>query len=430
MLDTHHFPNPPYCAPRSVVKRKQIHGAYAFSIILLSLVCLLIPTSSSLAGRSLNHIRLGVHEKFYRIVFNFSFSPKMIFMGTNHNNEVIFFLKEKQKISGIQKALNLRPPSFHALFSHISLRPYRGGYRLIMTVKAGLRLKTHFLLKNFYTGQFLYVFDFDKSTFSGKVPTPQIKVKHVPKSLHPHPLPCIKPRHPIVVIDPGHGGKDPGTVSLRGKYEKDLTLDAALRLKAHLEKKGICLVHLTRNKDIHLSLRKRFAIARDLSADLFISLHADSNPNKALKGVSIYTLSNQASDKEAERVAKKENLVDALWKDRPADIPEDIHTILLNIAWRNSLNKSIEFAEVLLNNVMTKKLNAHKSQRFADFAVLKAHDIPSVLIELGYISNPQDALRLNTREYLNSLTTLIADGIDKYFTADKKRDQTRGCQVF
>lgn len=230
------------------------------------------------------------------------------------------------------------------------------------------------------------------------------------------PMPFIKPVRRIVVIDAGHGGHDPGTISPCGIKEKEVTLAIAKEMKRLIDKSGKYTAVLTRTGDQHLPLRYRFSVARELNANLLISLHADSNPNKNVKGVSVYTLSENATDEEAKRLADKENSADFLEDLKfTQNTEQDVKDILINLSQTRSKNHSIEFADRLMKQFSAKEVLQKNKHRSADFAVLKAPDVASVLVELGYLSNPSDQKRLVSDQYQRKIASKIVAAIDDYF---------------
>jgi len=219
----------------------------------------------------------------------------------------------------------------------------------------------------------------------------------------------------IVVIDAGHGGIDSGTIGVDGSMEKNLVLDEAIRLGRVLEKRGYT-VHLTRNTDIYIPLRERVNIARGYDADLFISLHADSNPDQSVQGLSVYTLSESGSDKEAAALAKKENQSDII---AGVDLSGDnspVASILIDLAQRETMNRSSHFAQNVVSGLSgATDILPREPHRSAAFAVLKAPDVPAVLIELGYLSNPHDCRQMGTDVWRNRVANAIADAVDRQF---------------
>jgi len=230
--------------------------------------------------------------------------------------------------------------------------------------------------------------------------------------------PALRPEKAkrVVVIDPGHGGPDPGTIGLSGSYEKHITLAMARTLRDKLEATGRYKVVLTRDRDIFIRLRDRIQIARDSGGELFISLHADSIKNRRIRGPSVYTLSEKASDKEAAALAEKENKADVIaGVDLTHESPE-IANILIDLAQRESTNQSVRFATTLLPQLKKQTKLLRNSHRFAGFAVLKAPDIPSVLVEMGFLSNREDERALRSQAYRNKLAIAVTRAVDGYFS--------------
>lgn len=230
---------------------------------------------------------------------------------------------------------------------------------------------------------------------------------------------------PVIVIDAGHGGKDPGAIGPRGTQEKDVVLNFARALRTALLATGRYRVHMTRDDDSFIFLRDRFALARENKADMFISLHADSAPEQSARGLSIYTLSEKASDAEAEALAARENKVDAVYGMDLSDQSKDVADILVSLAQRDTNNRSALLAQALVKsfdraNIMLLP-NTH---RFAGFAVLKAPDVPSVLIETGFISNAEDERKLLDKNYREKVVRAIARGIDGYFASKPKENRS------
>ena len=224
-----------------------------------------------------------------------------------------------------------------------------------------------------------------------------------------------KARKKVIVLDPGHGGKDPGAIGAYGKtYEKNITLAMGKELKAILEKKGY-KVYLTRSTDIFIPLRQRVRIAQRYKADLFMSIHADSALNRNAKGLSVYTLSEKASDKEAAALAERENKVDIIGGVDFSENSKEINDILISLSQTDSRNKSSKFATYMVNEMSKTVKLVNNTHRFAGFAVLKAPDIPSVLLEMGYLSNRNEEKLLKQSSYRKKLATSASKAIDRYF---------------
>lgn len=228
-------------------------------------------------------------------------------------------------------------------------------------------------------------------------------------------------RKPLIIIDAGHGGADPGAVGYGRLKEKNITLSAAKELKKQLEATGRYRVDLTRHDDRYLKLYKRVSIAREKEADLFISLHADSIGKSNVRGASIYTLSNKASDEQTAKLAARENRVDLIAGVDLSHEDKDVANILIDLAMRDTMNQSKFFA-----NTVVVKMRGHgvrileKPHRYAGFAVLKAADIPSVLVEMGFMSNKNEATLLASHDYQRKIAAALVDSVDAYFAKVQK----------
>jgi N-acetylmuramoyl-L-alanine amidase len=228
------------------------------------------------------------------------------------------------------------------------------------------------------------------------------------------PVPGGGKRH-VIVIDPGHGGIDPGATGRGGIVEKTITLAAARAIKAGLERGGRYKAVLTRNRDMFIRLRDRVAFARDQGAELFISLHADTIRNKNVRGLSVYTLSERASDKEAAELAERENKADVIAGiDLSVQAP-GVTDILIDLAQRESMNESARAAGHLVRELKRVSKLLRNTHRFAGFAVLKAPDVPSLLIEMGFLSNARDARSLASARYRKRLAVAVTKALDSFF---------------
>lgn len=251
-------------------------------------------------------------------------------------------------------------------------------------------------------------------------PTAVDEVGAVPASF---PMPARRPSasaapaQRIVVLDAGHGGVDPGAIGVSGIYEKNITLAAVRDIKRELEDTGRYKVFLTRNDDRFIRLRDRVSFARAIAADLFVSIHADSVSRKEVRGASIYTLSKTASDAEAAGLAEKENKADLIAGIDLSHESEEVTSILIDLAQRETMNRSAEFAGHLVAQLHGATGLLANPHRFAGFAVLKAPDIPSVLIELGFLSNRADERTLRDGQNRGRVARAVARAIDRYLTA-------------
>jgi N-acetylmuramoyl-L-alanine amidase len=223
---------------------------------------------------------------------------------------------------------------------------------------------------------------------------------------------------PVVVIDPGHGGIDPGTRAPSGELEKNLTLEFATVLRAKLAATGKYRVIMTREDDTFVELSERVQVARMLRAQLLISIHCDAlaRGEGGAEGATIYTLSDQASDAEAQRLADAENRADAIGGVDLADEPNEIADILIDLAKRETKSFSAHFAREVVKEMRSIARLHKRPQRSAGFRVLKAPDVPSVLIELGYVSNARDLKQLVSESWRSHTGDAIMHAVQTYFT--------------
>jgi N-acetylmuramoyl-L-alanine amidase len=231
----------------------------------------------------------------------------------------------------------------------------------------------------------------------------------------PPPRPTTVPVQRVIVLDPGHGGSDPGAIGVSGIYEKNITLAAARDVRDELQRLGGYRVILTRERDTFIRLRDRVAFGRDAGADLFVSLHADTMPNNSVRGASVYTLSETASDAEAATLAEQENKADMIAGVDLTHETSEVANILIDLAQRETMNRSAQFAALVVDELKRETRLLRNTHRFAGFAVLKAPDVPSVLVELGFLSHRQDEKVLRSEAYRKKLATAVARGIDRYF---------------
>jgi N-acetylmuramoyl-L-alanine amidase len=229
----------------------------------------------------------------------------------------------------------------------------------------------------------------------------------------------------IIVLDPGHGGLDAGTIGVNGLVEKDLALAEGVKLARELRRRGYS-VYMTRDNDTFIPLRQRVATARADHADLFIALHADSNPDSGTIGTSVYTLNDGRSDREAAALARRENQSDVIAGVDLSGGNNPVAPILINLAQRDTRNKSSEFATHALKELgQVTDLLARSPHRSASLAVLVAPDVPAVLIELGYLSNSGDAAQMNTDSWRSRVALAIADAVDAQFAPSSPTQASR-----
>ncbi|MDX8480938.1 N-acetylmuramoyl-L-alanine amidase [Mesorhizobium sp. VK24D] len=238
--------------------------------------------------------------------------------------------------------------------------------------------------------------------------------------------PVSAPGHRFtVVIDPGHGGVDGGAESAGGTVEKNVTLAFAAELRDKLTAVGKYDVYMTRDSDVYLPLDERVRIARQHEADLLISIHADTIALKGLRGATVYTLSDKASDPEAQALADRENLSDQFAGMKIEDDNKEVTDILIDLIRRETHGFSMSFAHTLVGQLSTSVGLINNPQRSAGFKVLKAPDVPSVLVELGYLSNSKDEAQLLSADWRGKAAQSITNAV-ALFAAAKAGTATGG----
>ena len=225
----------------------------------------------------------------------------------------------------------------------------------------------------------------------------------------PAPAPDVRP---LVVLDPGHGGRDPGAIGTRGTLEKRIVLAAALDLRRRLEAGGAVRVALTRTRDVFVPLAERVAFARRGDAALFVSIHADSAPGA--RGASVYTLAETASDGLSAALARRENAADAAGGLRLPPVPPEVQRILISMVRQETRRGAARLAELTVGALRSRVALLPHTHRQAAFAVLKAPDIPSVLVEMGFLSSPEDEAALLRAEHRATLVAGLAAAVGGY----------------
>ena len=258
----------------------------------------------------------------------------------------------------------------------------------------------------------------DEKTFAAKLR--EAKEARAKEIALPLPQAPKRPANakPIVVLDPGHGGVDPGASSANGVAEKEVVLKFGKHLKDKLLATGRYEVYMTRDDDTFLPLKERVAFAQAKGAGLFLSIHADYFPAEIddARGATVYTLSEQASDAEARALAAKENFSDAIaGVELPEESDEVVANILIDLAQRETKNRSVVFARSIVGELAAKSTLHDKRLRSAGFRVLKAPDVPSVLLELGFLSNADDEKQLTSETWRNRMADSVTAAIDGYF---------------
>lgn len=254
-----------------------------------------------------------------------------------------------------------------------------------------------------------YVIDLAETSAAAEPAVQRARVERAPAA------PPATPEKKIVVIDAGHGGKDPGAAGSDTR-EKTLTLAAARALRDRLERSGKYKVVMTRDSDVFIPLERRVQIARQANADLFLSLHADSGSDPSLRGATVYTLSEKGADRAARQAFEHADWIDVSLPGQD----EQVNRILLDLTQRGTVTRSGMFAEIVLRRMSEQTQLLGRSHRDAGYMVLLAPDVPAVLVEMGFITNAQDERLLSDPGKRKALMESIADAVDDYFLQDAR----------
>ncbi len=361
--------------------------------------------ASALGG--LLKVRLGGDAQQTRLVIDLdqAASGKLISDGVSDGHAVLL-LPNVSAAGGLQG-------SGQGLVKAWTVDQTSGGAQLDLELAPDAKIKGRFLLPPADgIDHYRYVIDVVSQPgmvrmTSAKAPAIALALKLRPQIQPAHVM--LAPLKKVIVIDPGHGGHDPGALGAKG-YEKDVNLSAALALKERLEHSSRYRVVLTRSDDTYVPLADRVRIAQRAGADLFISLHSDSGPDTNLRGASVYTLSDKASNRAARFVKQDDWFMKAsLTSDR------GVQDILFDLTQRATKNRSAAFAQTLVSRIEGKAPMLRRSQRDAGFMVLLAPDVPAVLLEMGFVTNPDDERFLRDSGTRTRLMNAVGDSIDDYF---------------
>jgi N-acetylmuramoyl-L-alanine amidase len=230
------------------------------------------------------------------------------------------------------------------------------------------------------------------------------------------PAPRSKAPPPMVMLDPGHGGKDPGAIGVSGTYEKHISLASALELKRQLDATGRYRVELTRGRDVFIPLDERVARAQARGAALFVSMHADALNNPGVRGASVYTLGT-ASDQQTAALAARENSADRYGAGKSQIVSPEVARILASLVRQETRAGSARLAHSMVGSLDQDVPLLQNPSRHAGFVVLKAADIPSVLVEMGFMSNARDEAALRRPDHRTKVAGAMKRAVEAYFTA-------------
>lgn len=374
---------------------------------------------------SVESVRFGNHPDSARAVIELDEAAEFrAFVMTNPTRIIVDMPEFSWRVSGIQKqsALAIKDVRYGALGGGLS--------RIVIETSKPVMIQAAFMLPAQNGQSARLVIDFKSTTaqamaglssqvhgpLQGQVQaSPQTSAAKKPEAAKKSP-PQIAKKKPVIIIDPGHGGQDPGARGANGAYEKHIVLAVGLELKRQLEATGQYQVRMTRDRDIFIPLRDRVKFARRNNGDLFISLHADSIRDDDVTGASVYTLSEKASDAETAKLAERENKSDIIAGIDLSNQEEDVANILLDLATRDTMNQSKFLANTVVMSMDQGGIRTlERPHRSAGFAVLKAVDIPSILVEMGYLTNKSEVSRLSSPDYRRKIAQTLKGSVDRYF---------------
>jgi N-acetylmuramoyl-L-alanine amidase len=362
--------------------------------ILFFLFCLVAAAPASLAKPSVTAARIGPHPDMTRFVLELSAAPAFEVFTLQDPFRVVIDLPEMDwriPPAGVPKRMGVIEDLRFGLFQP-------GRSRVVLDVKSPVKVrKVHILPPVGKYATHRLVIDLQpisRSAFRAQNGRKIVSRPHLPavQAVAMPRLPSKPPsdRRPTVVIDAGHGGVDPGARGVSGAVEKTLVLQYARELRRQLLAGGRYRVVMTRNSDVVLPLRRRVARAEQAGGDLFISLHANIHSSRRVRGASVYTLSEKGSDAEAEALAAKENKADVLSGVNLDGQSQDVSMILIDLAQRETMNLSKNLANTMVRELGKSTRVLNNTHRSAGFAVLKSPTVPSVLVEVGYMSNRKE----------------------------------------
>jgi len=388
-------------------------------------VVLAIPAQLSFAQQiRVSSVRYVTDRNQSNIVLAVTESPKHRVFVLDNPSRLVIDVKNAQ----IDKGLS-QPSASHPLFAHVRSAPKNeSDVRIVIDLKQAVTAKTHKLATNNSDNRHLIVDLVDKKSTSivntgkkdseklAKSLTSDLEEQVIKTSVSSAKHKIDKKERFTVAIDAGHGGDDPGARGPSGTQEKQVTLAIAKKLQALINVQPGMKAKLVRKGDYYVGLRERMKIARQAGADLFISIHADAVNNPEVRGASVYTLSRNGASSEAARwLANTENAKEKVGGVNLDDKDEVLATVLLDLSQTATQQASLNFADKVLKNFQHIGDLHYNDVQKAEFAVLKSPDIPSILVETAYISNPTDELNLMSNRYQTKIAHAIFKGVLNYF---------------
>lgn len=397
------------------------HFGGAMLFLLLSAFLLVLTPVSYAADAPLKALsmKMAGDATHMRVVMNFDREPDMKWFLLRGPNRLVVDLPTTQF------AINPKDLKARGLVKHVGFGVIDGvTSRLVLTGKGPFSVDKVDILKNEDATGYRLVADisaasdkeFDEA-LAVQAQTTGSTVSADKSDRVGAPVAAASSHRFTIVIDPGHGGIDGGAESSGGTVEKNVTLAFATELRDKLAASGKYDLFMTREKDEFLRLDERVRIARQHAADLFISVHADTINLKGIRGATVYTVSDKASDAEAQALADRENLSDQLAGIEIKNDSPEVTDILIDLIRRETHSFSMSFANTLVGQLSSSVDLINNPHRFAGFRVLKAPDVPSVLVELGYLSNAEDEAQLLNPKWRDKATQSIADAVKIFASA-------------
>lgn len=391
-----------------------------FYFIIAGLICawlLLLITPAYAKQISISGARISRHDHQTRVVIILTAITKYRVFTLQHPERIVIDIDNAKMATDLKKDLVLR----NTHLKDVRYAPRHGNIRIVFDAKTKLRPNS-FMLKPDQHFKARLVVDLTNL---------KAAIKHTPTKAHAatksskikstHEQPPLKPtgRDIIIVIDPGHGGKDPGATGPRGIHEKNVVLAISKDLQADLNRTPGIHAYLTRKSDYYISLRERLRIARKDKADLFVAIHADAYRKRDARGASVYALSERGATSEAARwLAERENYSELGGVKDFSDKSYMLRSVLLDLSQTVTITQSLRVGQLLLNKLKKMTLLHHDKVEQARFVVLKSPDIPSLLVESGFITNPYEERHLRSSKYQRQMARALAQGIISYFRGD------------
>jgi N-acetylmuramoyl-L-alanine amidase len=398
----------------AIHKMWQVCGCFA-AILLAAGLDIAPETARAAPGDTpaVTAVRIGAHGDTTRFVLELTEpAAYQLFLLPDPYRAVIDLPEVEWRLpSGAESARGAITGMRHGLF-----RP--GTARIVLDLDQPVAVAKSFTLPPASGNQHRIVIDLKptgRDAFLAALRSPAAQPPPAPSRPAPATPPRRVPGKRVVAIDPGHGGVDPGTVGRGGAIEKEVTLAHARALRRALLATGRFDVVMTRDRDVFVQLRDRIRIAQEAGAEVLLSFHADALADRRVRGASVYTLSETASDAEAAALAAKENKADLIAGIDLTDHSAPVAQILIELAQRVTMNASAVLARELVEEMKAVTPMLQNTHRFAGFAVLKAPEVPSVLVEIGYLSNTSDERQLRDPRFRARLADGMVRALDRYF---------------